>query len=206
MSLLILPLIFVIGYFLLVRPQQQQVRRQRALVSSLHVGAEVQTTGGIVGRIIDLDDQFVQLQVGPGTTITFIRSAVQQVINPAEAGAPDLDEPGPADPFGDDLPSEEGLGLGETPVLDPGPGSPEPAPGGTSGEAPAVSEGPLMDEPPSAASEPTVIGPAATQSLPVNPPAATPPPPSWSSGPEVAPQTPAPETRDPGAGDDDAPA
>ncbi|HUZ44156.1 MAG TPA: preprotein translocase subunit YajC [Acidimicrobiales bacterium] len=196
-SVLILPLIFVIGYFLLVRPQQQQVRRQRALVSSLHVGAEVQTAGGIVGRIIDLDDQFVQLQVGPGTTITFIRSAVQQVLNPADA-SPDLDETGPADPFGADLPSEEGLGsdeglgLGETPVVEP------PAPAAAP-EAPIVSEGPLMDEPASVADEPTVIGPAATQSLPVNPPAAAPPAPSW-------PPEPAPETRDPGAGDDDAPA
>ena len=172
MSLLILPLIFVIGYFLLVRPQQQQARRQRALVSSLHVGAEVQTAGGIVGRIIDLDDQFVQLQVGPGTTITFIRSAVQQVLNPAEG--PDLDQPGPDDPFGDDLPSEGGLGLGESPVVDPG-----------------------------------------SRSNPVNPPPATPPPPSWSSGPEATPETTAaeatPETaasepRDPGAGDEDEPA
>ncbi|MHB1853773.1 MAG: preprotein translocase subunit YajC [Acidimicrobiales bacterium] len=189
MSLLILPLIFVIGYFLLVRPQQQQVRRQRALVSSLHVGAEVQTAGGIVGRIIDLDDQFVQLQVGPGTTITFIRSAVQQVLNPAEAAA-DLDDDGPADPFGADLPTEEGLGLGETPVIvDP----PPPA------DPPVVTEGPLLDEPSSAATEPTVIGPAATQSLPVNPPAATPPPPSWSSGP-------AREEDVPGSGADDAPA
>ncbi|MHB1444649.1 MAG: preprotein translocase subunit YajC [Acidimicrobiales bacterium] len=191
MSLLILPLIFVIGYFLLVRPQQQQVRRQRALVSSLHVGAEVQTAGGIVGRIIDLDEQFVQLQVGPGTTITFIRSAVQQVLNPADGPAPDLDLPGPEDPFGEDLPSEESLGLGETPVV--GPGSPEP-------DSPPSDAGP---GPGSASADPT-DPPAATPSLPVNPPGATPPPPSWSSGPGAAPETPAPET--PTAGDDDAPA
>ena len=87
--LFILPLL-LIGYFLLVRPQQQQVRRQRDLVSSLQIGAEVQTAGGIVGRIIDLDDQFVQLQVGPGTVITFIRGSVQKVISLPESGASDL--------------------------------------------------------------------------------------------------------------------
>jgi preprotein translocase subunit YajC len=84
MAILIFPLILIMGYFLLVRPQQTQARRARALVQNLQLGSEVQTAGGIVGRVVDLDDQYVQLQVGPGTTITFVRSAVAKLLSGAE--------------------------------------------------------------------------------------------------------------------------
>jgi preprotein translocase subunit YajC len=152
--LFILPLLLV-GYFLLVRPQQQQVRRQRDLVSSLQVGAEVQTAGGIVGRIIDLDDQFVQLQVGPGTVITFIRGSVQKVISLPDSGASDLGAPEPGDqPYGN-----ESIDLSEA----------EPSAG------PTAQPGPLFDTPADQAGE-------ATTSLPVSPPSDPPPPPQWSAG------------------------
>lgn len=156
--LFILPLL-LIGYFLLVRPQQQQVRRQRDLVSSLQIGAEVQTAGGIVGRIIDLDDQFVQLQVGPGTVITFIRGSVQKVISLPESGASDL---GPAEP-GDQPYGNESIDLSD----------PKPAAEPTSGTT--AQPGPLFDTPGDQAGE-------ATTSLPVTPPSDPPPPPQWSPG------------------------
>lgn len=156
--LFILPLL-LIGYFLLVRPQQQQVRRQRDLVSSLQIGAEVQTAGGIVGRILDLDDQFVQLQVGPGTVITFIRGAVQKVISPPEGGMTDsaLAEPGDQ-PYG-----TESIDLTQAEPV------PEPPAG------PTARPGPLFDTPGDEAGQ-------ATTSLPVTPPSDPSPPPQWSPG------------------------
>ncbi len=63
-------------WVLLVRPQQQRVRRQRELVASLRLGDEVVTVGGMVGRIVGLDDQYVELEVAPSVVVRFLRVAV----------------------------------------------------------------------------------------------------------------------------------
>ena len=74
---LLFPLVFLgLMWFMLVRPQQQRVRRQRELVSSLAVGDEVVTAGGVVGRIVGLDDEQVRLEVAPGVVVRFLRMAV----------------------------------------------------------------------------------------------------------------------------------
>lgn len=89
MAQLLFPLIFLgLMWFLLVRPQQQRVRRQRELVASLAVGDEVVTAGGIVGRIVGLDEQEVRLEVAPGVELRFVRFAVN-----AKLGVDDLDDP-----------------------------------------------------------------------------------------------------------------
>ncbi|HZU75041.1 MAG TPA: preprotein translocase subunit YajC [Acidimicrobiales bacterium] len=95
MQILFLVLIFVLMYALLVRPQQRRARQQRALIASLEVGAEVQTVGGIMGRIVDLDDELIRLEVAPGVVLSFVRGAIARVV---EVGTEE--EPGmPADPF-----------------------------------------------------------------------------------------------------------
>ncbi len=74
---LLFPLVFLgLMWFMLVRPQQQRVRRQRELVSSLAVGDEVVTAGGVVGRIVGLDDEHVRLELAPGVVVRFLRMAV----------------------------------------------------------------------------------------------------------------------------------
>ena len=74
---LLFPLVFLgLMWFMLVRPQQQRVRRQRELVSSLAVGDQVVTAGGVVGRIVGLDDEQVRLEVAPGVVVRFLRMAV----------------------------------------------------------------------------------------------------------------------------------
>ena len=87
---LLFPLVFLaMMWFLLVRPQQQRVRRQRELVASLAVGDEVITVGGIVGRIVGLDDEEARLEVAPGVVLRCLRLAV----NARVGDAPDaLDE------------------------------------------------------------------------------------------------------------------
>jgi preprotein translocase subunit YajC len=83
---LLFPLIFlVLMWVLLVRPQQQRVRRQRDLVASLAVGDEVVTVAGIMGRITGLDEEQLTLQVAPGVDIRMLRMAVNARIG---------DEPG----------------------------------------------------------------------------------------------------------------
>jgi preprotein translocase subunit YajC len=73
-----LPLLILVGvmYFVLIRPQQQRVRAQRALVSSLSVGDEVVTIGGMLGRIVTIDDDVATVETTPGTILRFRRTAI----------------------------------------------------------------------------------------------------------------------------------
>jgi preprotein translocase subunit YajC len=75
-SLIPLLLMFVVMYFLLIRPQQQRVRRQQALITSLNVGDEVVTAGGIFGRIVAMEGETVSLEVSPGVTVRVVRPAI----------------------------------------------------------------------------------------------------------------------------------
>jgi preprotein translocase subunit YajC len=73
--LISLALMVAIFYFLLIRPQQRRARQQRDLLGSLSVGDEVVTVGGIFGRITEMDDESVTLDIGAGR-VRFIRQAV----------------------------------------------------------------------------------------------------------------------------------
>ncbi|MGH9179119.1 MAG: preprotein translocase subunit YajC [Acidimicrobiales bacterium] len=82
---LLFPLLFLgLMWFVLIRPQQQRVRRQQALVASLQVGDEVITAGGIVGRIVTLDDNEAHLEVAPGVVLRFLRLAVNARVGDQE--------------------------------------------------------------------------------------------------------------------------
>jgi preprotein translocase subunit YajC len=77
MGLLILPLLFAAMYFMTIRPQQQRLRNQRALVASLQAGDEVVTIGGLIGRVTVVGEQEVRLDVGGGVELRIARGAVQ---------------------------------------------------------------------------------------------------------------------------------
>ncbi|MBW3556708.1 MAG: preprotein translocase subunit YajC [Actinobacteria bacterium] len=87
----LLPLAFllVVMYFLLIRPQQQRVKAQRSLVSSLTVGDEIVTVGGLIGRIVAIDDETATVETTPGTVLRFRRTAVSGRIMPEPAAEPD---------------------------------------------------------------------------------------------------------------------
>ncbi len=86
MELLLPFVLLALMWVLLVRPQQQRVRRQRELIASLEVGDEVVTAGGMVGRVAALEGDEVHLEVAPGLTLRFARLAVSsRVEQPAEA-------------------------------------------------------------------------------------------------------------------------
>ena len=81
MANLLFPLLmFAAMWFLLIRPQQQRVRRQRELLDALTVGDEVITAGGIIGTIVSLEGEEARLAVGPGIELRVLRRAVAQVI------------------------------------------------------------------------------------------------------------------------------
>lgn len=76
-------------YFLLIRPQQRRAKQQQELISSLAVGDEVVTLGGMYGRVKNLDDSIVWLEIDGGTVVRLARRAVSGKIYP--------DEPPPVD-------------------------------------------------------------------------------------------------------------
>jgi len=61
--------IFAMFYFVLFRPQQKKQKEHQALISKLAAGDEVVTTGGLLGKIIDVGDSFVTLEVADGVRI-----------------------------------------------------------------------------------------------------------------------------------------
>jgi preprotein translocase subunit YajC len=77
MGFLPIILMFVLLYFLMIRPQMKRAKEQKAMVEALQKGDEVVTAGGIVGRITKLADQYVTVEVAPNTEIVLQRSAVQ---------------------------------------------------------------------------------------------------------------------------------
>ena len=87
-SLLLMVAIF---YFLLIRPQQRRMRQQRSLIESLDVGDEILTIGGMFATIRSVDDDSVDVEVAPGTTIKLVKSAVARKIEP-EMDLEDEDE------------------------------------------------------------------------------------------------------------------
>jgi preprotein translocase subunit YajC len=74
-----LPIIimFALLYFLMIRPQMKRAKEAKAMVEALQKGDEVVTSGGLVGRITKLGEQYVTLEIAPNTEIVVQRSAVQ---------------------------------------------------------------------------------------------------------------------------------
>lgn len=82
--LLPLLLLGVLMYFLIIRPQRKRVRRQQQLASSLEVGDQVRTIGGLLGVVVGMGDDYVILGVEDGR-IRVQRSAVAARIDPQGA-------------------------------------------------------------------------------------------------------------------------
>ncbi|MDH5750985.1 MAG: preprotein translocase subunit YajC [Deltaproteobacteria bacterium] len=85
-------LIFVIFYFLLIRPQQKKAREHRALVSALRKGDEVYTDSGIRGTILKVGDDVVTLEIAPKVSIKMQRVRVSELIREAKGSHDEEDE------------------------------------------------------------------------------------------------------------------
>jgi len=72
--------IFVVFYFLLIRPQQKRAKETKSMLSALERGNEVVTSGGIVGKIVDLSEQYADIEVSPNVKITVQRGAISQLL------------------------------------------------------------------------------------------------------------------------------
>ncbi len=80
MSMLPLALMFVVLYFVMIRPQMKKQKEHTAMISALTKGDEVITGGGLLGKVSKMGDTFIGLEVSSGVEIQVQRSAVIQVL------------------------------------------------------------------------------------------------------------------------------
>ena len=73
-------LMFVLLYFLMIRPQMKRSKEQKQMVEALQKGDEVIAAGGMLGRITRIGDAYVSLEVAPNTEISVQRGAVQMLL------------------------------------------------------------------------------------------------------------------------------
>lgn len=94
-SLILLVVLVGIFYFLLIRPQKRRVEQHQSLVGSVDVGDEIVTIGGIYGTVRSIGDDEMELEVAPGTTIRFSKSAISRRLTE------DVDDEGDDDEYVD---------------------------------------------------------------------------------------------------------
>ncbi len=73
-------LIFVVFYFLLIRPQQKKAKNHKSMVAELAKGDEVVTNGGTLGKITDVDENFVTVEIATGVKVKVQRMAISQMM------------------------------------------------------------------------------------------------------------------------------
>jgi preprotein translocase subunit YajC len=79
-QILILVVFVVVFYFLLIRPQQKRAKEQQNMLSKLATGDEVVTTGGILGRITEVGDPYLTVEIADGVRVRVLKSQISQVV------------------------------------------------------------------------------------------------------------------------------
>ncbi len=112
-SLLPLVLIFVVFYFLLIRPQQKKVKVHRSMVEALKRGDRVVTGGGLVGSVTKvLGDNELQVEIAEGVRVKVMRHTIQEVVSRSEpAGKGGESKKRPANDEGETAKRGGGFGL-----------------------------------------------------------------------------------------------
>ena len=80
MSMLPIVLMFVVLYFIMIRPQMKKQKEHRAMIEALAKGDEVVTAGGILGRVSTLGENYVGVELASGVEVQLQRQAVVQVL------------------------------------------------------------------------------------------------------------------------------
>lgn len=81
LSMLIMPLVFLlIFYFMLWRPQSKRAKEQREMVDGIQKGDEIVTSGGLLGKVCDVSEKFLSVEITEQTVVKLQRSAVSAVL------------------------------------------------------------------------------------------------------------------------------
>lgn len=78
--LIMIAIFFAIMYFLIIRPQTKRAKEHKAMVESLSKGDEVITNGGLLGRIVEMDDNFIRVELTEGVQVSVQRTAIATVM------------------------------------------------------------------------------------------------------------------------------
>jgi preprotein translocase subunit YajC len=73
-------LMIAVFYFLLIRPQSKRAKEHRALIASIEVGAEVVTQGGILGKVTEVSEQFLTIEIADNVHVKVQRHTITQVL------------------------------------------------------------------------------------------------------------------------------
>lgn len=113
MTFLPIILIFVVFYFLLIRPQQKKVKQHRQMVSAIRRGDKIVTAGGLIGTVTKIiSDTEAQVELAEGVRVRVVRHTISEVLTRTEARD---GEPRPANDAGAEKPKSllhSLLGLG----------------------------------------------------------------------------------------------
>ncbi|ATP18057.1 MULTISPECIES: preprotein translocase subunit YajC [Sphingobium] len=80
-----LVLIFVVFYFLLIRPQQKKMKEHKGKIDAVKKGDQVVTGGGLVGKVARVDDIYVDIELAPNMKVKAVKSTLADVIDPTTA-------------------------------------------------------------------------------------------------------------------------
>lgn len=108
---------------LLILPQQRRMRKHQDVISTLRVGDEVVTAGGVYGTIASVDEETLAVDVAPGVVLRVLRSAVSQRVGPLDDDSAE-DDPSGGDSSGGDTSDADSAGGGPSrTVVETGPGA-----------------------------------------------------------------------------------
>lgn len=108
-SLWPIALMFILVYFLMIRPQRKKQKEQQDMISGLGTGDEILTSGGIIGKVIRVEEAFVVLEISIGNTMIVQKNAIVSMLpkgsidamlngdpgNPLESGKAEEESPAP---------------------------------------------------------------------------------------------------------------
>ena len=80
MSFLPIILMFVLLYFLMIRPQMKRAKEHKSMIEALQKGDEVVAVGGLIGKVVELSEQYATLEIAPETKIMVQRPAIQTLL------------------------------------------------------------------------------------------------------------------------------
>ena len=80
-------LMFVAFYFLLIRPQQKRAKEHAATIAAVKKNDTVVTAGGVVGKVVKVDDQFAEIEIAAGVKVKVVKSTLNDV-QPAGGAKP----------------------------------------------------------------------------------------------------------------------
>ncbi|PAX08257.1 preprotein translocase subunit YajC [Sphingomonas lenta] len=84
LGLLPLILVFIVFYFLMIRPQQRRMRALQQSIAAVKRGDQVVTAGGIVGKVTKVEDAHVEVEIAPNTRVRVVKATLTEVVGTAK--------------------------------------------------------------------------------------------------------------------------